>query len=277
MLVAQLVESIRRVRFVARIRERDVSRRRLDPSDVLFDPLRAAVLHNRAGNLDEAFWLIFLFVHFGRHPRGNWRYLRDVYGRLAEGGRWDWLNTRANPEGFRAWLAANQIRIQQSAQPGGFGNHRKYQSLDAYSSTGTGAAVATYVDWVAPPRSHRDLLRAALSTARGDAGGAFHILYQSMAAVASFGRLARFEYVAMIGTVGLAPIAPPSAYLSHSSGPLQGARRLFGGSPTCPLSAAVLNTYLQELNEVLRVGFQVLEDALCNWNKSPKIFKPFRG
>jgi hypothetical protein len=32
----------------------------------LFDPLKAAVLHYRRGRVDEAYWLVFLAVHFGK-------------------------------------------------------------------------------------------------------------------------------------------------------------------------------------------------------------------
>ena len=273
--VAQLVESRRRIQFVERIREGDISPRRIDPSEDLFDPLRAAILHQRAGNLDEAFWLVFLFVHFGKHRSGKWQYLRDVYGALGAENLWDWASTSANPDGFRVWLAANQARIGRSS--GGFGNHRKYQSLDAYSLKGTGSAIATYVDWIVPLGNHVNRVRAALDAADGDPGHAFHVLYQSMDAVASFGRLARFEYLAMIGKLNLAKIAPSSAYLANSTGPLQGARLLFDGSPTAPIPPVSLEAYLDELNRALNVGFQVLEDALCNWNKSPATFKPFRG
>jgi hypothetical protein len=34
---------------------------------------------------------------------------------------------------------------------------------------------------------------------------------------------------------------------------------------------------LVPLREELDVGFDVIEDALCNWQKSPAEFKPFRG
>src|SRR5882762_6500425 len=100
----QLLESSRRVRFVEIIRSRQFSDRRANPNDDLFDPLMAAILHHRRGNVEEAFWLVFLFVHFGKHVRGEWRYVREVYGRLGEGGLWDWEATARNPTGFRTWL-----------------------------------------------------------------------------------------------------------------------------------------------------------------------------
>jgi hypothetical protein len=106
---------------------------------------------------------------------------------------------------------------------------------------------------------------------------AFDDLYQSMKAVKRFGRTARFDYLAMVGKVGLAPIEPGSAYLENSTGPITGARLLFGGRKTAELSPRELNQQLVELNTELNVGMQVLEDALCNWQKSPNQLKRFRG
>jgi hypothetical protein len=52
--VEQLVESIRRVRYVPAMARRPICQARADPSSELFDPLRAAVLHQRRGEIDEA-------------------------------------------------------------------------------------------------------------------------------------------------------------------------------------------------------------------------------
>ncbi len=267
----QLLESIHRVRFVEVIRSRPISRRRADPNDDLFDPLKAAILRQRRGDLEEAFWLIFLFVHFGRNAKGGWRYAREIYGRLGEGRLWDWESTSRDPAGFRKWLNAHQGRLRR---PGaGFGNHRKRESLDATSANGTGAAVESYVGWVGPERSHVQRFHTLVAEAGGDPRRAFETLYRSMDAVMRFGRLARFDYLAMIGKLGLATIVPDSTHLEGSSGPLNGARLLFGKNE----QAQVLDDWLVELGEQLGVGMQVLEDALCNWQKSPNRFKPFRG
>lgn len=269
----QLLESIHRVRFVQKIRARELSGRRCDPTDELFDPLKAAILHERHGDVEEAFWLVFLFVHFGRHARAGWRYAREVYGRLGEGSRWDWARISSDTAGFRAWLHAHQGELQREGVPRGFGNHRKYQSLDSYLPRGTGAAVETYVAWVNPPRTHQELMDQAYQHADCDRRKAFDDLYQSMDVVASFGRMARFDYLTMVGKLGLAQIEPGSTYMQGSTGPLQGARLFFGERA----SAANLDGWLVELDAELDVGMQVVEDALCNWQKSPEKFIPFRG
>jgi Alpha-glutamyl/putrescinyl thymine pyrophosphorylase clade 3 len=269
-LLEQLVESVRRVKYVGVIDSRDVSPRRADPADEMFDPVRAAIVHKRSRNTEEAFWLVFLLVHFGKHSRCGWRLVRDVYGRLGDGGIWDWATTRSDVSGFHAWLALNESELRANCW---FGNHRKRESLNAESRRGTGAAVATYVDWVAQFGTHEAVMATAYEEAAEDPRRAFHTLYQSMDAVASFGRLARFDYLAMIGKLRLAHLEPDSAYLSSAAtGPLRGARLLIGQQ----LKPRDLDAMLVQIDSVLGVGMQALEDALCNWQKSPHQFKPFR-
>jgi hypothetical protein len=269
----QMLESIRRVKYVSVVRSRDISARRANPNDDLFDPLKAAILSQRSGEIDEAFWLVFLFVHFGKNARAGWRYAREVYGRLGGPGRWDWITTSADVSGFRAWLADHIGELQRAHVPRGFGNHRKYQSLDAHSETGTGAAVESYVMWVDPPRTHKQLIEEALQQSHGDPRRTFDNLYKSMSVVRSFGRTAKFDYLTMIGKLELAPIGPGSTYMQGATGPLKGARLLFGSTE----GAKKLDQRLIELNRQLDVGMQVLEDALCNWEKSPSEFVTFRG
>lgn len=276
-LVEQVIESIHRIKYVDVIRARDVSPVRTDPMSDLFDPLKAAVLHHRLGNIDEAFWLVFLSVHFGKNRRTGWRLARDVYGALGTAPIWDWRRVSSNPQAFRRWLATHRGTLQ-----GGdgvarhFGNHRKYQSLDANSPSGTGAAVESYVRWVGPPRTHQLLIQDAQNAVGTDPRQVFNYLYKSMDAVASFGRTAKFDYLTMIGKLNLAAIEPGSTYMPGATGPLAGARILFGRANA---GAAALDANLVELDAhlKLRFGMQVLEDALCNWQKSPKRFVPFRG
>jgi hypothetical protein len=269
----QILESIHRVEFVKRLRTRPLSPRRADPNDEMFDPLKATILHQRQGNIEEAFWLVFLFVHFGKHARAGWRYAREVYGRLGEGGLWDWPSVSASPAAFRDWLNGAIVTIQRNGIPRGFGNHRKYESLDAYSNNGTGAAVESYVNWVKPPRTHAELMEEACRASDWNPRIAFHRLYQSMSVVARFGRTARFDYLAMIGKLDLASIEPDSTYMQNSTGPVKGARLLFGSE----VDSAILDSWVVELGAYLDLGMQVLEDSLCNWQKSPGKFKPFRG
>jgi hypothetical protein len=276
----QVMESIHRVQYIARLLERDISVIRADPSTELFDPIKAAALHNRNGRHDEACWLVFLFTHFGRSLQSGWRLARDIYGSLGDANHWDWARTSRDPAGFRSWLAANQHALRTDGIVRRFGNHRKRQSLDAHKATGTGAAVESYVAWVAQARDHFTLFDSALAAAGRAPRLAFDDLYRSMAAVSSFGRLAKFDYLTMIGKLHLAAIEPGCAYLvgaTGPTGPLKGARLLFFGNTTANATPALLDAWLIELESHLGVGMQVLEDSLCNWQKNPTSFIRFRG
>lgn len=271
-LVEQLVESCRRVDFVTSIGDRDISPERANPHSQMFDPIRAAILKMRNDQTDEAYWLIFLAIHFGKHSQDGWELTRNVYGRLGGALNWTWAQVSANPAAFREWMAANSETLKQWR----FGNHRKYESLDAASASGTPSIVESYVAWINPPRTHTAVVQNAQQQAGHDPGAMFDNLYQSMGAVRRFGRLARFDFLTMIAKVGLAAISPPVAYLTMATGPKRGARLLFGGSTNAAMSPKKLEKLLVDLDQELDVGQQVLEDALCNWQKSPLVFVPFR-
>jgi len=267
-LLEQLLESIHRIQYISVLRGRQPSIRRANPKEDYFDPIKAAVVKQSQGNNEEAFWLVFLFVHFGKHARAGWRYVREIYDRLGEGGRWDWISTSTDPTGFCAWLESHVNQLRRDGVRRCFGNHRKYESLEE-----TGKTVESYVHWVNPPRTHQEMFDEAFKKSDNDSKRTFDLLYRSMAAVSRFGRTARFDFLTMIGKLQLAPIEPGLAYLQSSTGPLKGARLLFGINET----ATKLDKWLVELDAELQVGMQVLEDALCNWQKSPNKFRPFRG
>ena len=52
-LIEQLLESVRRVKYVEVIRTLKLSNRRADPNDDLFDPLKAAILCQRRRNIQD--------------------------------------------------------------------------------------------------------------------------------------------------------------------------------------------------------------------------------
>jgi hypothetical protein len=95
--------------------------------------------------------------------------------------------------------------------------------------------------------------------------------------IVRFGRLAKFDFLALLGRLDLAPIKPGSAYLRGATGPLRGARLLIDGDPTSQTTAEDLDRILQRLDQTLEVGMQVMEDSICNWQKSPHKFIHFRG
>ena len=244
----QVMESIHRVRYVARVLQRNISVHRADPASDLFDPIKAAALHARHGRHDEALLARLPLRALWEEPAVRVAVRPRHLRRLGGTDRWDWDRVSGEPAGFRAWLAANQNTLKSDGIVRRFGNHRKYQSLEDHKPNGTGAAVQSYVAWVDPARTHDELFRDALAAASGDGRQAFATLYRSMTAVVSFGRTAKFDYLTMIGKLGLAPIEPDSTYMIGATGPLDGARLLFLGSPAAEgVTSRQLDGWLVEL------------------------------
>lgn len=274
-LLEQLVESIRRVDYVAAIASRPISPNRANPSSDYFDPIRAAVLKAQAGDIEEASWLVFLATHFGKASRTGWLLTKDVYGALGAGHNWTWPLVSTNPVAMSQWIARNQAVLRSGGRK--FGNHRKYESLDPAKSNSTGEIIESYVNWVMQHGSHMGLFTHALKESDGNHRAAFGMLYRSMGSVKRFGRTGKFDYLTMIAKVGVSTIVADSTYMAEATGPLKGARLLFGGTTTANLSTVVLEQKIQRLDSILGVGMQVIEDALCNWQKSPGNFVRFRG
>ncbi len=269
-LATQMVASIRRLEFTRICLSRDIHASRTDPYCDMFDPEKAAIFHSRAGNFEEAVWLIFLSVQFGKHKKYGWLRMRDVYSGLGS-GVWTWAKISNDPKKFRSWLAANETKIR-----GAFGNHRRYESIDGLSKNGTGSAIESYVDWIMTLGSHRKLFGELVKSAGNDPETIFNAFYQNMS-VARFGRLGKFDFLSMLGRLGLAPIIPGKAYLEGATGPLRGARLLFFGNTATQAKVDNLEDWLKELDSDLSIGMQPMEDALCNWQKSPTEFVHFIG
>ena len=87
--IRQIIDSIRRIEYIRLIKVKN-SPISADPQSIAFDPLKAAAWHASQNNIDEAFWLIFLSIHFGRNKTTKWNLVRDVYSGLGNNIQWDW-------------------------------------------------------------------------------------------------------------------------------------------------------------------------------------------
>jgi hypothetical protein len=272
--IEQLIESLHRIEYTKIIQTRPIARDRTSPGSAIFDPLRAAIHHYRMGDIDEACWLVFLSVHFGWHHEDGWHLTKDIYGGFSSRPLWTWSTISRNPIDFQQWLSDNGERLLSNRPR--FGSHRKYQSLKASAASGTATTFDTYIRWVGPNRGHEMLFSEAGEVVGHNPHHLFDYIYSSMKSVAGFGRLGRFDYLTMLGKLGLMPIEPGRPYLEGSTGPLLGARLLFTGTAD-KKDAKDADKKATELGLYLDVPMQSIEDSLCNWQKSPSVFKPFRG
>ena len=228
-----------------------------DPSSEEFNPLCAAVSHHRRGDIEEACWLVFLATAFDISPVHGWDIVAAVYRRGNEPGLWDWDAASTDVVLLREWLQRNRWRFASRV----FGNHRKFETLKDH--IGIGRTIESYVAWVHGAGSHR----AQMDKARR-AADPFGALVGSMKGIWRFGRLARFDYLCCREALRITEYAPRKAYLKGATGPLEGAQIMYGAANgTWAGDSRVLDDRLVELEGYLNVGFDVLEDALCGWQK----------
>lgn len=270
-LVKQMVDSYRRIEYPRVLLTKKWSYSCADATSIAFDPLKAAVFHMNNNNLEEAFWLVFLFVHFGKNTKTGWNLLSCVYSGLGKGSAvWDWNNIVSKFDEFRYWLDKNKEILKNH---GKFGNHRKYESLDAYTLSGTGSVIGSYIDFILKYESHVGFIEHVKNSTDMTPRGMFDYMYKALSEVVRFGRIAKFDYLSMIGKLKLSLIEPGSAYINEATGPKRGAILLFGAD------TQNLEFLIGKLDEELSIpfGMQLIEDSICNWQKKPFSYKRFIG
>lgn len=269
-LLMQLVDSIRRISYVEFLRDKVNSDSCINPNLGRFNPIKAAAWHRANGNFDEACWLTFLITQFSKNKFTGWQLIQGIYSGLGQ-VLWDWPTVSQNPQLVADWIDQNQVALKSR---GKFGNHRKYESLKFDK---TGITIMSYVDWVGVNHNHMERF-AALEPAN-DSRERFQIFYNSLNAVYRFGRTARFDHVTMLGKLGLADVEPDSVYMHGATGPYTGGNLLFTGDENAGISREQLEDQLGALEAhlQLRFGMQILEDALCNWQKKPDDYTYFNG
>lgn len=270
----QLVSSMRRVDYVRGFATRNIDARRADPSHDLFDPLMAATLAVKHGDIDEAWWLTFLATHFGKHFEDGWRLTRDFYGAFGTRPPWTWPEASGHHAELNAWLDGQWPALVNDGVLRRFSNHRKYESK---SPAQMKSVLGSYIEFIAAHGDHNRLMQDVHRSVGQNPYEGFRELYRRMAVVRRFGRLGSFDFLAMLGKLGIAPIEPGSAYLAEATGPLRGAKLFVFGDAEAKADPQQLEEILDKLDVELKVGKQVLEDALCNWQKTPRCFVLFRG
>ncbi len=111
----------------------------------------------------------------------------------------------------------------------------------------------------------------------------FHSVYTKAYRIPNFGRMAAFDFTSSLCKCGLGVKEPQSLYSSHSTGPLSALKSILSlaGSPKNEKSDQIElgeNLLLWfEQNTNIRMCAQVIEDAICNWQKNTEVYKRYFG
>jgi hypothetical protein len=267
--VYQIVASLRREDYYQIVRSRPVSILRTNPHYNSFNAEAAVAYHVSCGNDEEAYWLIFLMTCFGKNLHSGWDRLRDFYGACGA-DIWSWARVASSQYEVLAWYDKHWAGIG-----GAFGNHRKYETLNPKSCRSFRVALIDYCNLVSVD-GQAAFFKRIVRRSGNNPEKIFQLAFDSLH-VTSFGRLAKFDYLTLVNRFGLAPLSAGHAYLQGATGPTRGAKLLFDDNVNSRTKLSELQKKLDTLDQFLEVGMVVLEDSLCNWQKSPDKFLHFRG
>lgn len=262
----QIIDSIRRIEYVKLLAsdkyQVDVSAINLNVEN--FNPIRAAIYFKQSGNIEEAIWLTFLITHFSKHKISGWSLLKGFYSKMGQNNI-TWAEISNNLCENLTWLEENSLALKNL---GGFGNHRKYESI--IKPNGTIKTIRSYVGLM--NNSQLDFFNKINDVSESNRDF-FNNSYNDISPIHRFGRTAKFDFLTMLGKIELLEIEPDAIYVNEATGPKKGIIRLLGDSHNdLPLIVATLESYLN-----LFFGMQVLEDSICNWQKNTEEYFYFSG
>jgi len=207
-----------------------------------------------SGDTNEAIWRCFLAAHFGRPSARGDHQIQSASRFLCAFCTtpfWTWKRVSKNAEVLREWLfeCADDLETLR------YGKHRKYESQKPELIW---SVIESFVSLANEYRSPMRLITVDEDEPSDD----FHVLYRRLRPLKQFGRTGRFDILVLLLDLDLISAEPRSCYLRGATGPLQGAKLLWG--ERLPKE---LDELAAELSERLDVSPIVMEDALCNWQK----------
>lgn len=261
-LALQLIETEQREAEIQQLLDSEIDPEVINTESDKFDPIQA-IICLKASYYDEACWLSFLLIYTNDSEHTDWDFMRKLYsghGLNLQGPlTWQLLNDQPNVLNQR--LETLAVSLAQSQPKPKFGLHRAYESLNHLP-----IVFSSYIDFINEQGGHQALFKPKDKAI--DKIDYFKTLYVLVRQnIYRFGRLSTYEYLCLLGKLGLAEVEPDSCYIAEASGPKRGAKLLFG-----MLSNEQLDEHAVGLADHLGVGYQQLEAAICHWQKSPDRF-----
>ena len=241
---AQLSKAIRQRKSVSRMLSRFS-----DQDDILW-MIKVA---RDAGEVNEAIWRSFLAAHFGRMSASGDQQVKSASRFLCAFRHrpfWNWKRVCKKFDAFESWL----FECSEELESLRYGNHRKYESTKPDLILET---VESFVDLADEHGGPLNMLKLT-----GDETDGFDVLYRRLRPILRFGRTGIFDFLVLVLDMNMISVEPQRCYLRGATGPLKGARLLWGD-----LKPKELDDKAAELSSKLGISPIVIEDCLCNWQK----------
>lgn len=250
----QMHDSIRRVEIYTTYKERaEIADEKGLPYYFNTNPL---VLSQRPSiSKLSKLWFLYLATYFGKSLSSKWLLFKRAAFRNGE--EIIFVEEILEEKG----LYFKELQNLDFFSDCQFSNHRKYTKKSLYGSNGFIYSANYFLDNI-------DNFNFSSPTD-------FDSAYSSALEIPLFGRMAAFDYICSLSKCNLNVEEPNSMYLKHSTGPQVGIKYLL---TVCGIDSPEIDDIIQTGNELqqwfqentgLFLVAQILEDAICNWQKNP--------
>lgn len=261
-LSLQTIDSIRRIKIYQVYKQQAIiaEKKKL----VNYHTSNPLVLCQRQSiSRNSKIWIIYLATYFGKSKKSNW----TLFRRAAFNKKKEFIKFESiSKDKFKYYSYINSFDFFANAN---FSNHRKYTKKSISGRKG----IIRSVEYVL-----NNISEFSCSTTVS-----FDTMYKRAFNIPNFGRMATFDFVCMLCKCGMKVEEPLSMYHKHSTGPLKAIEQILMlagiNSPTKEDQIIFGNELLSwfRSNTEISMIAQVLEDAICNWQKSPSDYNHYFG
>lgn len=198
-------------------------------------------------------WIIYLATYFGKSNTSKWElFNRATFQKDQSIIKFDQINTDLDDY-------FNYLSSFDFFQDCTYSNHRKYTAKKLVGSKGLFKSMEYFTNNIELYSSEDEM--------------EFNEMYLLSQKIPNFGRLGGFDFTCSLAKCKFNIREPKSMYADHSTGPLQALELLLKltNNNTSKASQKQLSSDLTDWflnNSKIFMTGQVLEDAICNWQKN---------
>lgn len=213
-------------------------------------------------DINSRVWYVYLATYFGKSNRSKWTLFNRASYR-ANGTLITLEEILENREDYFSYLET--INLFDGTR---FSNHRKYTKKELHGNKGLIQSINYFLDHI-DEFSNDDNIE-------------YDIIYKRALNIPNFGRMAAFDFTSSLCKCNLHVNEPTSMYHENSTGPLSALKDLLrlAGKVNSKANQIELGnnllTWFRGNSEIFMVA-QVLEDAICNWQKSHRTYQRYFG
>lgn len=260
-LALQTNDSIRRIAIYEKYKERAL--KAAEENQEFIDTSIPFVLAQRPDlNLKNRLWVLYIATYFGKSNKSKW----ELFNRATfdENGTiilYDEIKEDINK--YFAYLSSFEFFDKCD-----YSNHRKFTPKRLEGHKGVFNSMTYLVN---------NMDQFAIEEKMD-----FHSMYKLAQKIPNFGRLAAFDFSCSLVKCGLNVEQPLSMYAEHSTGPMDAIGLILrltknNTSPDAKkkLCTDLMNWFVEKAS-IFMIG-QVLEDAICNWQKNTSAYTKYIG